>query len=481
MIRKIGYVSIAFLLFAAPAFATTSVIQSVSTDDLLGNATLHNFGSGFGGTYNQTQFIVDQTFITDHSWWTYYGLAFSVFDGVSTTTYAAATSSAQFSYDPGTGVVTACIINDNTGQGPLTITPSNTDDIYIEHTSGGTSHGKFFGQIDGSSNHLPYFVLSYNPSDCAAATLPDTSTRFISVTPYDGETIATSSTYTVGGHVYISPDDFEDGEVLDIGFDNETVDAVTGISAYQAFQSAGQAFSHIQFPLTEGDNNLSTTTTITFNGGITTMSQKVLKPTTLSSLPVLDWFFSPNTLIATTTTFTLGTSTSLDQIIHQGGDAVVNYLLTGTTTNDVLDCNPTSFHLTACLVSIIWPSNSSIQSFLASIQGQFLSKPPFGYITRTLAIFNSTATSTLPELSVTVPAGYPGAGESVDFSAWNVLGTGSILDTATSTDGRTFREVAEPYWLLLLGFFMGLAILHDLLGLRHVYLSHKPGGHPSHH
>jgi len=233
----------------------------------------------------------------------------------------------------------------------------------------------------------------------------DNYSHFIYTTPFHNETIASSTypAFDVGGSVYISSDDFVDGMYLDIGFDNRYVDAVTGVNAIQAWNSAQAAVNTIHVPLSVGVNNISTTTVagqIAQNEGIVTMSQRVMKPTWASTLPFFGSFFSsPDTLIATTTQFTLGSSTAAERVFNDTAGSYFEFLATGTTTAPILDCNPDfHFSLEKCITSLIIPKPILLDGLSKQFFGGVASKVPIGYITRFVQIFTFHAPVEPPPL-----------------------------------------------------------------------------------
>jgi hypothetical protein len=305
---------------------------------------------------------------------------------------------------------------------------------------------------------------------CASGSL---GTCISDVVPAVGTTTATST--SIGATVYVNPSDYKDGMTLNMEFYSPTQAAVGDFVIQAVDQNVPGADSKtISIPLASGLNTLSTTTEFMAVGHwLGTYS--VDSPTFLSQLWLIGSLFSPSVLAQAKTDFIVVISTGLDNAISKGGAAITTYLTTGTTTNssgqniDVLDCNPgIGFSLTACLVSIVIPDATSTSAFITGFQGTFLQRVPFGYVTRFVTILNTTATSSLPGLVVTLPPHFPGAGETFNLTPWNeLMSSTTMFSTATSSsgDGKTFRQIVEPGWDILVLSIFTFFIVHRLLGI----------------
>lgn len=314
---------------------------------------------------------------------------------------------------------------------------------------------------------------------------PVTSTRFILTTPLNEAVVSSTSPVTVGAHLYINSADFANDQYLSITFQNETVSALGG-SALDAWNSAWGTgstggFPEIKLAVVSGDNDISTTTTHFVRDGRVTATYALKSPTFWSSLWFVGSLFSGNTVMSTTTTFVVGEKTDYDMAIDQGGAGLANTILFGTTTQGFSTstieamtsaCLPYTghFNLFGCVQGLIVPPQSVIQNLFGQAKDGFLSYFPFGYVTRFYAIISGTGTTTLPSLSVTVPAGFPASGDTINLTMWgHLMGAGSYLSTATSTvTGHTFYATFEPYWEKFAYFVFGLGVCLRLLGMNSV-------------
>lgn len=298
-------------------------------------------------------------------------------------------------------------------------------------------------------------VLEWNP-------ITDTSTRFISLTPLASSTVATTS--NLGAHIYVNSKDYVSGMYLNVALTNQQVEELGG-SALDAWNAA-TGNGGIEIPIaTSGDMTLSTTTTY-MGAGLTYATYSIRTPTLFSSLPIFGILFSPTTLVASSSYYFVGYQTAFNKALAEGGGSLVSYILTGTTTNPVPFCSPTTFSLEACLTSLIVPSGDQLNEFYLNVQQSILQKWPFGYITRAITILSTTTETKLPKLSATIPNGYPGAGNDITLDPFAAFASTSILNTATSSDsGETLKTIVEPYWKNAVLFAFGALVLSRLIKL----------------
>lgn len=307
--------------------------------------------------------------------------------------------------------------------------------------------------------------------------ITDFSTRFIEITPLDGDTVSSTTPVTVGSHLYINASDYDADQYLSITFQNDTVSNIGGsvLDAWNSAWGTGSTggFAEIRLAVTSGDNDISTTTSNFIRDGRVTATYALKSPTFWSSLWVVGGLFSGSTVMSTTTQFIVGEKTSFDEAIDAGDNGLANGILFGTTTDIIGSnfnadvCTVSNFNLIGCLKGIIVPSPQAFQTLFTQAKDGFLSYFPFGYVTRFYAIVSGTATSTLPVLSMTIPTGFPSGGNTITLSPWgHLMGQGSYLATATSTQtGVTFYSSFEVYWNRFVYFVFGLGVCLRLLGM----------------
>lgn len=308
-----------------------------------------------------------------------------------------------------------------------------------------------------------YYMKVYRNSGLWSTDLFPDTTRFISVIPDYASTTATTT--VVGATGYINDDDFVSGTYLEVKLENPTLSA-TGGSALDAWNSSFGVATTLPI-LSGGLFNASTTLTFDWIGRYN-VQYKVKVP---NSTPIIGGLLPDQVLVATSSYFTVSTSTWFDERAEEGYQGVVDVLLTGTTTVPILDCNLfDGFDLQKCLISLVIPNSAVLQSDLDLLKDNFLTSFPVGYVTRFIDIVSSGSTTTLP--SVVVPL----FGNELNLTPWDKLfGDGSILATASSSlvnpvtgqlvgDGDSLRDVFETYWLILWYILLGFAIIHDIIG-----------------
>jgi len=335
--------------------------------------------------------------------------------------------------------------------------------------TGGSGNSDFFGNgvlIEGHEVDAYFFV-----DTTATPTPPDYSTHISTVTPTNGSTVSTSTSFEFGVTGYVNPQDIDtDGLDIILSY-REKYSQVNGCQgSFDAVCSLHptDASTFTFHATTSGAFSFSTTTDIEHIGSYlqTTSIEK-------SEGFIYRSFHGNTTLISTSTSFIVSTTTTADR---QAEDYINAYndITDGTTTDKFnKDCNVlaifNTFSPLACLADLFVPTPAMYQDVADTLKNDIFTHVPFGYITRTIDILNATTTTQLPELKATIPSGYPGGGGVVNLTPWGkLMGSSSVLSTATSTvDGKTFIEVIEPMWNLFVYFSFAFATFLALLGVVH--------------
>lgn len=297
---------------------------------------------------------------------------------------------------------------------------------------------------------------------------PQTTTNIYALTPVSGSSMATTS--SISAAWYVAPGDYVSGEYVHVDLYNQTT-AATAINAAETCNVYGAAKCTVDFPITASGYG-SGTTTVQYNyAGTVHATYSIIKPGSFSSVPFIGSLFSPSVLFSTSTSYIVGYSSGLDNAITLGGSAVGNYLLTGTTSPaiDLVDCMPTSFHPTACIVSLIFPSTLALQLDFDSLRGGVLQHAPWGYGYRLYEIFAaSTTAGTLPMITASAPLGQASTTEILSIDPNDMLaGAAANVNSITDGNGHTIRDVLEPMVLLGVALSVFIIIFHDLTGHRH--------------
>lgn len=346
--------------------------------------------------------------------------------------------------------------------------------IYDAQDDGNGGHfwNDFFSGLDPTPPSNNYGVLSYYWGIGDNGT--STNTRFVSLEPETGSTV--NATTTTGAYLYINPADYEDGMYLQLSFSNQTVNYVGG-DVLDAWNSAFGTGKETRIPITSSSSILKIDTTTSFPAyGVTTGSYKIVRPSALANLWFVGGLFNGNVVLATTTSFIVGTTTPIDNIASgiknvyngQGCQSSSAYLLTGTTTLTVQSCKFSEFNVEACIAGLFIPCDDNIIADYSVIRSSVLQKFPWGFVTRfTEILFNTATTTPLPTFSVALPTG-PLAGGYWTIDMNDMLaGGGAILDSIQDPNtGKNDRDILGPLIKLFVALTVIIIIVQDLMTIR---------------
>lgn len=254
------------------------------------------------------------------------------------------------------------------------------------------SSQNLYGEI--TDNDIPYFVVP---------------TKIIAVTPPSGTTIATSTTATVGAKVSINSKELIDALVANNGnwFVQMTItpsSVVTGIPTAAGSFDAAFGTKIFKFPITtSGTINFSTTTAFTSFGSYNVTTQ-IIRPSPYNDFLTWWGFGSATVLDATTTSFTVSTSTAFQQTVQNAIQNIVNHV-TADVPNSCKDLSLSQWisNMGDCINLIFIPSSDDMSRVMADLNAGVFAYAPFGYVTRVVNILNGQATSTFPMISASIP------------------------------------------------------------------------------
>lgn len=321
-----------------------------------------------------------------------------------------------------------------------------------------------------SSNNFDLYYDNFGFDSGGGQEEPNTSTRFLSVSPANGTTTATTT--TLGQGIYVNENDLSSTTAVTTVYTNDYCSSFSGAVIDAVSNTLGQGCS---FTLTwavgsSGENTFSTSTTFTYGGTwryvstiYDTVGQFCLFGYCLSS--------SRNDLSQVSGSFVVGQLNALD-VIHgyiASSSAELGGLASSTAAISSL-CNPLSgsFSLGSCVYVLIIPDASTTKSMISGVSGKFLTYVPLGYVTRFIAIFTSGTTTPLPVFSYTPPAVLGYSQGALNLNPWNLFSTTSFigsLTSSTSTGSRTLRSIAEPYWNFLWTLILAIAIIGRITGI----------------
>ncbi len=319
----------------------------------------------------------------------------------------------------------------------------------------------------GTAGTEPFVAVSDNIGDEWASTTPSTTTRIDSVTPSDRETVATSTAGTISAAGYISSSDFSSGMFVRVRYARAS-------DALYAISNIDSLFTTKVFPITAaGYFYFSTTTSLLETGGFL-MDTSIRDTSILNN--VLDFLgFSSlaraSILVATSTHFTVATSSDYDLFVQETVHSLETYAPTSSAA-----CFQ-GFSVSGCINYLLVPNFGLLSAELVKFRDGFLSYWPWGYITRFMVIVSGFADRT-PLPTFTVPFTFFGNEGGENFAAnalywtidWQEMADGGkdLLDNelVDIQSGMTFQEEWQGTFEQLLAIIILFIIIFDLVRLR---------------
>ena len=315
----------------------------------------------------------------------------------------------------------------------------------------------------------------------------DFTTHFITVSPENGTTTATTS--PLGASVYVNSDDikaFSYGRLHIHGFQNSAFACMNSGAVYDAvYRCSGSNAPIPPFDYDFGTTTLTQyvsgrydlTNLFTFLGGgkwnIEYDIQGVSSP----------WYYlglhhTYTTIVSTTTQVTIGQLSPMDivQIAVSSSTSQINKItqqgigsiLASTTASLASSCNIISggFNMGDCLTLIVWPGTQAIGDDFTIIR----QLPPWGYVFRMIDILNATtSTTTLPAIDYTFASTSPMAviGD-IHFDPFkSISDSGALVGEMKSDreDSQTVWQIVMPVVNIFVYLVLGMMVIHDLTGV----------------
>jgi len=363
------------------------------------------------------------------------------------------------------------------------------DDVDINNCSWNTSNDT--NSVNGTSydgiqfvNYAPAAGTVYvdeisSPSSGGGET--ETVTAIISMIPEPDSLISTSTTEVIGVTGFVQQSDFTDSTTVYIRWRQQTG---VGVGDNSDLEEWGE----YEYLVTNFGNFTATTSldNLDLHTGEYLAYAELRNPK--FSILGYDMFWY-SVVEPVMWRFTVSTSTEADKdsvimLMNTTGIGIVNASTTASISTSTSMCaSLTNFNLVGCVKMLFTPDPDSVEQ----MKGQAMSVLelfPWGYATRAIALVSGVASSTdigsttiaggvssdLPSLNISLAdtglASAVGV-EEINLTPWSMLmSEESILGTATSPkDGKTFREITEPYWNFLVVFMFGFSMVLQLLGI----------------
>jgi len=314
---------------------------------------------------------------------------------------------------------------------------------------------------------------------------PDVSgdTRIVAVDPLHNSTVLAGS-YNMSATVYVPSEQFSDGEYLHVQYSLNK----KGGDFYAAdiFDLAGEnvgAIFDIEIP-SSSFHVLASSTVFGIEGRYTA-KWEIRKPNTTiwGYVSSLFGLLGDNSILvtSTTTSFVVGQLNAFDVYVASTTEMIASSTSRTKPFNSTA-CSLSTFVFSDCIGLIFGWSPYAMNLVFTDFKNTVLTYAPFGYVTRTLAIFAQTATSTPPDLTLSYadPSLSGMASSSVTLGLWTSFEQSQgMLDSVVSKAGtpKTLREIVEPWLLWVIGLAILFIILRDL-GMTGYQIYHeKQGSH----
>lgn len=362
---------------------------------------------------------------------------------------------------------------------PRIITSSMTDGSYflrLSRTSG--------GGYATDDYVVSYFDVISHVVYPASAPIVDTTTHFITISPEYGTTTATTS--SVGATLYANPQDFPNYGRLHAKF---TQDSAFACQNSGAVYDAVYTCSGDNSPSSPIEIDFSTTTLTQIIAGTYNLYQNVTfggggKWTGVFTIDQVSdpWYFfglfnSYNTILSTTTHFTVGQLSPMDivreavasssvafaQATHSG----IGAILASTTASLINACNPFGgFSPGDCLTLTIWPGEQAVSDDFTIIK----QTPPWGYVFRVIDLLNTpTSTTTLPSINYSFASTSPMAVMgNIHFDPFgSVAAAGTLINEMHSDQvgAPTIWTIMMPIVNIFVYLVLAFMVIHDLTGI----------------
>lgn len=341
----------------------------------------------------------------------------------------------------------------------------------IEMTYGVVSDSTDFETYTlGNSSNLPFLqvisgsVYGFDPP--AEGDYGALGTRIISIDPYNGETIATSSSVTFSVTGFVADDDFDDGDFIkmQIVHDENRLCQGTGISFLQACGRSQPPFELTFENPVAGYFTYSATGSIAYAGNYS-MTTEIIHPR---------WYWFNEVIVASSTYFVAVAPTVYDNAANFHGNSTTSPFVTGqATTTEAIKaiCSPTTFafNIGDCILGLFYPSPAHVAGWATSMRDLIGPKFPMGYAYDFYNIISTTTVGSLTVINATLPVGVIGAGSSINIDLTNSLdfilnATSSQFNNASGSSTETFFEITNGYWEIIVYTLLGFYFLRRILG-----------------
>lgn len=349
----------------------------------------------------------------------------------------------------------------------------------------GFNHPCFGGvscSVTNGYNSLYYQIAGTGGFDPSA-----TNTRIDSVVPENNATVATG-TVMLSASGYINNADFDDNTRISFRIRNNysAYNAIRGVSVFTIVQSIDLSGATstgnvnvdytIDFtPSGPGDFTVSTTTNMQVIGD-RRFDVSIHNP----RFSIFNFNFGRNTVVSTSTRFTVATSTVEDNIVQQAAEGLITLFQPNDSSCDQFITGSSTLSTTnvpTFIRCLFTPTTLGMGVTISALKNEILSRWPIGYATRALAILNSAATTSLPTGSWISPNTLGELGNyEVEIDPWTVMRDEEKNPfywddinwggNSSSTQGQNLWELVEPIYTPIVYAFYLFALISFIIWRR---------------
>jgi len=279
--------------------------------------------------------------------------------------------------------------------------------------------------------------------------------------------------------VNIDESEYESGMTVCMYFEN---DGVTLSGEFFLARWASVASDQC-FDLTQSGANVISSAGIDFEdfSGLSTVTYEVFKPTWISSVPVLGWFFDDKSFLRTEIRFALTELSQLD--IARVEDNLGATLLANVGLTEISACKIATFSFGKCIQGLFIPEKADLLNSWCSFQvgreyvagsgctgtntlfGGVLNVWPLGYITRFLDLIVYAEPVMPPALSYTFGSAVDGTGLTGETIEYQIYEHFDVLESIESDQGTSSNlwDIVMPYFTVVVNLALFVAIFVKLI------------------
>jgi hypothetical protein len=473
-----GYKSIIFttlfiLTTSSFAYADVHQFQYVPNDQATTGVTLSNVGVGTDSNSQSFWYRTTSGFYTQNlsAPWTTSSYIYVFIEGNTNYLY-------NQSYIYGTSTYTNLSFFNSNGHDPEIVRSFTVDgrtiSIYRYYTNPALSlsNNLFQMNINGATGSNGQRIYGIIPSNSYTAPSPtdqtsmytylsnfvDTSTHIVSFTPNEGDVLASSTPVNFSLNVYVNPADV--GTIAGVRITFHNIDQNTLLSS----------FSKDDIVFYDAVDYASGTFTFSSSTMLTAGNYRIEASLDRS----LAWGLLRNPFSSINDTqshqFVVGASTfigSISQTTFTNMNNIYNSMSATTTSALATSCNVLNgFDTSRCLAFLFVPDGGQLNDTLNNFKAGFLSRAPWGYFTRMYTIWQTSSTTSLPTITISVPMGNATDYQNVSANFGDMLvgGVAQLNSITGPREGKSIRDVTEPMVQLLTAIAVLFTILTDLMG-----------------